>query len=70
MRHVTWKYNKIDSNLNIKNKSGVDPLTKKYKVINVSDKQSKKDIKEVFVPNFNSFDSKDIDSSVRDKIFE
>lgn len=70
MRHVTWKYNKIDSNLNIKNKSGVDPLTKKYKVINVSDKQSKKDIKEVFVPNFNNVDSKDIDSSVRDKIFE
>ena len=70
MRHVTWKYNTIDSNLKIKNKSGVDPLTKKYKVINVSDKQSKKDIKEVFVPNFNNVDSKDIDSSVRDKIFE
>lgn len=62
--------NTIDSNLKIKNKSGVDPVTKKYKMINVSDKQLEKDIKEVIVPNLVNVDSKDIDSSVRDVIFE
>ena len=62
--------NTIDSNLKIKNKSGVDPVTKKYKMINMSDKQLKKDIKEVIVPNLVNVDSKDIDSSVRDVIFE
>ena len=62
--------NTIDSNLKIKNKSGVDPVTKKYKMINVSDKQLEKDIKEVIVPNLVNADSKDIDSSVRDVIFE
>ena len=62
--------NTIDSNLKIKNKSGVDPVTKKYKMINVSDKQLEKDIKEFIVPNLVNVDSKDIDSSVRDVIFE
>ena len=62
--------NTVDSNLKIKNKSGVDPVTKKYKMINVSDKQLEKDIKEVIVPNLVNVDSKDIDSSVRDVIFE
>ena len=62
--------NTIDSNLKIKNKSGVDPVTKKYKMINVSDKQLEKDIKEVIVSNLVNVDSKDIDSSVRDVIFE
>ena len=62
--------NTIDSNLKIKNKSGVDPVTKKYKMINVSDKQLEKDIKEVIVPNLVNVDSKHIDSSVRDVIFE
>lgn len=62
--------NTIDSNLKIKNKSGVDPVTKKYKMINVSDKQLEKDIKEVIVPNLVNVDSKDIDSPVRDVIFE
>ena len=62
--------NTIDSNLKIKNKSGADPVTKKYKMINVSDKQLEKDIKEVIVPNLVNVDSKDIDSSVRDVIFE
>ena len=62
--------NTIDSKLKIKNKSGVDPVTKKYKMINVSDKQLEKDIKEVIVPNLVNVDSKDIDSSVRDVIFE
>ena len=62
--------NTIDSNLKIKNKSGVDPVTKKYKMINVSDKQLEKDIKEGIVPNLVNVDSKDIDSSVRDVIFE
>ena len=62
--------NTIESNLKIKNKSGVDPVAKKYKMINVSDKQLEKDIKEVIVPNLVNVDSKDIDSSVRDVIFE
>ena len=62
--------NTIESNLKIKNKSGVDQVAKKYKMINVSDKQLEKDIKEVIVPNLVNVDSKDIDSSVRDVIFE
>ena len=62
--------NTIASNLKIKDRSGADPVTTKYKMLNVIAEQLKKNIKDVIVPTLDNVHSKDINTLMRDVIFE
>ena len=62
--------NSIAPNLKIKYTRDVDSVTKKHKIVNVSFEQLKKHIKNVTVATLDNVHTKNIDTLMRDVIFE
>ena len=62
--------NSIAPNLKIKYTRDVDSVTRKHKIVNMSVEQLKKHIKDVTVPTLDNVHTKNIDTLMRDVIFE
>ena len=62
--------NSIAPNLKIKYTGDVDSVTRKHKIVNMRVEQLKKHIKDVTVPTLDNVHTKNIDTLMRDVIFE